>query len=558
MTGDVDVVSTVTETTKSTTVTSSFRKTLLAESITTGVGGRSYDDDCLTAANSSSSSSSEQVFSASPSFPQGFQFSPDGTCLLTAKANRLELYNTPYCDNKEDEDDANDNKKKEDTCRDRDQQNKQKNDIEKNIWEPELICNGGDTVRSYTWYPHMRSSDPATCCFLGVSRDSPVHLYDAYDGSIRATYCPYNRLDEMESPTTLCFVENGRKIVTGGLKSDRLLHIFDINRPGREHSPPILKLGKTRRSKDGQKGLVSAMAYSESRGVIAIGTYSPGSIYLYDLRTYSKSAVAEVVMSSSTSTSFSGSVCVVGHGKREKKNNNKRKRFVPTIMGDDNNGSSNNITNTDNDLSSYSSSMNFSAAKKQWYCTRTRGGVTQVEFDDSGNGHYLFSTSRRSNAILQWDLRKISSSNYCPGIASFETENNTNQRIEFQVYGDQLWTGGRDGCVRVYSHRNSTSEISPLLAKIDGFRDCVNGISLHSESTIDTQLLVSKMNDEGSNNTSDDKDRNSTNVKKSLLAVAIGSRQFPSDNDWENDDPHISLTNRTHQYMGSAQVYSVY
>jgi len=131
MTGDVNVVSTVTETTKSTTDTSSFRKTLLAESITTGVGGRSYDDDCLTAANSSSSSSSEQVFSASPSFPQGFQFSPDGTCLLTAKANRLELYNTPYCDNKEDEDDVNDIKEKEDTCRDTDQQNKQKNDIEK-------------------------------------------------------------------------------------------------------------------------------------------------------------------------------------------------------------------------------------------------------------------------------------------------------------------------------------------------------------------------------------------------------------------------------------------
>jgi len=349
----------------------------------------------------------------------------------------------------------------------------------------------------------------------------------------------------MESPTTLCFVENGRKLVTGGLKSDRLLHIFDINRPGREHSPPILKLGKTRRSKDGQKGLVSAMAYSESRGVIAIGTYSPGSIYLYDLRTYSKSAVAEVVMSSSTSTSFGGSVCVVGHGKREKKNNNKRKRFVPTTMCDDNNGSSNNITNT-----------TFSAAKKQWYCTRTRGGVTQVEFDDSGNGHYLFSTSRRSNAILQWDLRKISSSSYCPGIASFETDNDTNQRIEFQIYGDQIWTGGRDGCVRVYSHRKSTSEISPLLAKFDGFRDCVNGISLHSDSTIDTQQLESNMHDESSDNC-DDEDCNSSSVKKSLLAVAIGSRQFPSDKDWESDDPHISLTDRTNQYIGSAQVYRV-
>ncbi|OEU16273.1 WD40 repeat-like protein, partial [Fragilariopsis cylindrus CCMP1102] len=434
------------------------------------------------------------------SFPQGIQFSPDGTCLLTAKANRLELYNTPY-DDDDDENDDGDNGNKESN-----EQHRVKNKDDKDVWEPVITCAAGETVRAYTWYPHMKSSDPATCCFAAVSRDSPVHLYDAYDGSIRASYCPYNGLDEMESPTTLCFVENGTKLVTGGLRTDRLLHIFDINRPGRDHVPPTLKLGKTRRSKDGQKGLVSAMAYSEHRGVIAIGTYSPGSIYLYDLRTYSKSAVAEVII-----------VCVVGHGQRGKKNNNnKRKRF-----NNPNDPSSGVAAGVDNS----SPSMNFSAAKRSWFQTRTRGGVTQVEFDDGengmaggGDGHYLFSTSRRSNAILQWDLRKLSSSNYCPGIARFEVDNDTNQRIEFQIHGDQIWTGGRDGCVRVYSYRTSTSET--------------------------TKQLISDMNDE-SNGDEDHNNSSDIGMKKSLLAVAIGTRHFPSENDWDSEEPHTSLTNRT-------------
>lgn len=44
---------------------------------------------------------------------------------------------------------------------------------------------------------------------------------------------------------------------------------------------------------------------------------------------------------------------------------------------------------------------------------------------------------------------------------------------------------------------------------------------------------------------------------KSLLAVAIGSRQFPSESDWENDDPLGSLTNRTNNFIGSTHVYTL-
>jgi hypothetical protein len=71
-------------------------------------------------------------------FPQGCQFSPDGLCILTSRCNKLLLYNTvtTYTEH----------------------------------WKPVLECPSGDSVRSYVWYPHMRSNDPASCCFAGVSR----------------------------------------------------------------------------------------------------------------------------------------------------------------------------------------------------------------------------------------------------------------------------------------------------------------------------------------------------------------------------------------------------
>jgi len=455
--------------------------------------------------------------------PKGCQFSPDGTCLLTARANKLELYNTIYDDDDDDDDDEN--------------QHDETDSGGANDWKPAITCNSGDSIRSYAWYPHMNSNDPATCCFLGASRSSPVHLYDAYDGSIRATYRPYNGLDEMESPTTLCFVENGQKLVTGGLRTDRLLHVFDVNRPGRDHAPPLLKLGKTRRSKDGQKGLVSAMAYSEHKGVIAVGTYSPGSIYLYDLRASTKSGVSEIVLSSAASTCNGGTVCLSGHGKKAR--TNKRKRFAT------------------NDDENDTVGMNFSAAKLQWYQSRTRGGVTQVEFESD---NYLFSTSRRSNAILQWDLRKMGSSNFCPGIASFETNNETNQRIEFCLQGDQIWTGGLDGNVRVYSHKKPKDH---LLAKLE-FGDCVNGISLHPD--MDGQTLEKSSRNaqleklfpqDAAESTSNDANINDKKPFKSLLAIALGKRHFPSENDWEEDNPHASLTSRRNDLVGSTQIHSL-
>lgn len=294
-------------------------------------------------------------------------------------------------------------------------------------------------------------------------RDQPVHLYDAYTGQIRATYRPYNSLDELDSPATFCFLNQGQHFVTGGFRKERELQIFDLARPGRD-SLVTLKLGKTRKSTDGQKGLVSALTYSSYHNLIASGTYSPGSIYLYDARAQS-TPLQQIVISGN---------CVVGHGKSHSR---KRKHFV----GGDEEGI-------------------FSSAKVKWFQSRALKGVTQLEFSEDGTS--LYSLSRRSNAVIQWDLRKLPTSSHCPGVASFETDNDTNQRLEFSLHQNHLMVGGRDNCVRVYDCCTPTAV---AILKND-FDSSVNGISV-------------------------------TNLgNKTIMASATGSRCFPTEADYDDDD----------------------
>ena len=79
---------------------------------------------------------------------------------------------------------------------------------------------------------HLLVSYKFSCLFARfVCRDQPVHLYDAYTGQIRATYRPYNSLDELDSPSSLCFLNDGQHLITGGFRKERELQIFDLSRP---------------------------------------------------------------------------------------------------------------------------------------------------------------------------------------------------------------------------------------------------------------------------------------------------------------------------------------
>lgn len=275
--------------------------------------------------------------------------------------------------------------------------------------------------------------------------------------------------------------------MTGGFRTERELQVFDLGRPGRD--PLVtLKLGKTRRSSDGQKGLVSALAFSQHKQLIGVGTYSPGSIYLYDSRAQS-TPVSQIIVSGT---------CVVGHGKSHSR---KRKHYC-------HHGGEGGCGSSDGDGAAGNF---FASAKVKWFQSRARRGVTQLEFSEEGASSYMYSLSRRSDAVIQWDLRKLSqrqpSSRRPPGIASFETTNDTNQRLEFALHKDHLFVGGQDNCVRVYDCGNpNEAGAVAMLNNNDYFDDSVNGLSVTSFAG------------------------------KTIMASATGSRHFSTQSDYDDDD----------------------
>lgn len=182
-------------------------------------------------------------FSTFPeNYLKGCKWAPDGACLLTNSAdNVLRVYNLPP-------------------------------EIYSSSWDlipemsPVLRMAEGDTIYDYCWYPHMNSADPDTCFLASSSRDNPVHVWDAFYGEVRASFRPYNHLDELTAAHSLCFSPDGSQLYCG---FDKTVRVFYTDRPGRdcEERPTVVK-------KQGLTGIISCLAFSPSRSLYACGSYS--------------------------------------------------------------------------------------------------------------------------------------------------------------------------------------------------------------------------------------------------------------------------------------------
>eukprot|EP00118_Oscarella_pearsei_P015266 m.136885 g.136885 ORF g.136885 m.136885 type:complete len:127 (+) comp38193_c0_seq14:207-587(+) len=88
-------------------------------------------------------------------------------------------------------------------------------------------------IYDYCWYPGMNSCFPETCCLVSTTKDQPIHLWDAYNGTLRASYCGFNHLDEVTAAYSLECTPDGSQLYAGYHGHVR---IFDISRPGRDCS----------------------------------------------------------------------------------------------------------------------------------------------------------------------------------------------------------------------------------------------------------------------------------------------------------------------------------
>lgn len=185
---------------------------------------------------------------------KGCKWSPDGLCIMTNSAdNIIRLINTP----------AEIVAKKWDTT--------ECELIDINVC---LKLQESGTIYDYAWWPLMNSLYPSTCCLATTASDQPIHLWDAFNGSLRATYIAKDQVDEVKAAHCIGFSSDGMQMICGFKKE---LRLFYIDKPG--DTCEVWPTVKPKCS-SGQRGIISAAEFSPDDSTIACGSYD-GTTALY-------------------------------------------------------------------------------------------------------------------------------------------------------------------------------------------------------------------------------------------------------------------------------------
>ena len=193
-------------------------------------------------------------------FTKGCKWSPDGLCILTCSDDHcLRIFDLPP-------------------------EQEQEHDLSIDLVDrsvdlmASVKVQEGESIYDYQWYPLMDSSKPEVCCMATTSQHHPIHLHDAFDGHIRASYRCFDHLDEVVAARSLCFNPSGDKLVAG-LKNQ--IRIFDVAIPGRQ-----CETVKTFDKKEGGLGgIISSIAFNPAmEQVFALASYSKATAVYLDPR----------------------------------------------------------------------------------------------------------------------------------------------------------------------------------------------------------------------------------------------------------------------------------
>lgn len=139
--------------------------------------------------------------------------------------------------------------------------------------QPSAEAHQGESVYDVKWYPGFICNDPISACFASTSRGHPVHLWDAFTGTVRTSYRVYDEADEVTSAYCLQFHTDCTRLL-GGLKNK--VAIWDLSRPGRDYRTLKMK------GQDAHhKGIVSSLAVSPGGDLIAAGSFN-SMLGIYD------------------------------------------------------------------------------------------------------------------------------------------------------------------------------------------------------------------------------------------------------------------------------------
>ncbi|KAA1476466.1 WD40 repeat-like protein [Dentipellis sp. KUC8613] len=130
-------------------------------------------------------------------------------------------------------------------------------------------------ILDFVWYPRATPHDPASFCFVASVRESPVRLLDASDGRLRASYKIVDHRERQIAPHSLAFNNTAQKLYCG---FEGAIEVFDLTCPG---EGTRLLTTPSRKSRDGLKGLISALtfcpSYDPSYSLFAAGSLNRSS-----------------------------------------------------------------------------------------------------------------------------------------------------------------------------------------------------------------------------------------------------------------------------------------
>ncbi|OCH84361.1 hypothetical protein OBBRIDRAFT_764402 [Obba rivulosa] len=350
-------------------------------------------------------------------------------------------------------------------------------------------------ILDFAWYPAASAHVPATYCFVASVRECPVKLLDASDGRLRASYSIVDHRERQVAPHSLAFNLITDKLYCG---FEDAIEVFDVNRPGEGRR---LRTTPSKKSRDGLKGIVSALAFSNdaSSGVYAAGSLSPSS-------------------------SLSSNIAIFTEATGE----------VPVMfVGDENQADSFGI----------------------------RASVTQLMFNPM-QPYLLYASFRRRDAIYTWDVRgdvSVPVQIFTKGVRSASGPDSsqqtrcadlTNQKLRFDIdiggrwlgWGDQhgdvhifdLNTGAEDpsGITQPERVRYATEQVLPV-ATFHAHEDAIGSVSFHPLEPLLLSVSGSRHFDtvvthpENSDSSSDETDSDSDEDRHSATP---SSRRRPKEN----------------------------
>ncbi|SCL97236.1 WD repeat-containing protein 79, putative [Plasmodium berghei] len=128
------------------------------------------------------------------------------------------------------------------------------------------------------FYPYFDWNNNNTCFFALTSKDVPVKIYSAYDGSPLISFKLFNESQELSNCYSLCFHPEKNWLLCG--TKNRSIKVYDLNKPNEIYENRILG---TRKGK-GQKGIISTIDYKKegygNNSIYAIGDYND-ILYIY-------------------------------------------------------------------------------------------------------------------------------------------------------------------------------------------------------------------------------------------------------------------------------------